>query len=276
MGSRESVSIPSMKECGIIGAAKLAMKNGLYLRTSPDDWWDLIVCRAGSVLGRFTHTQAIKPHRKTSIHLKNISNIMDVTFESLYSAFARAKTENNDIQFFYSINPFSSVMSCVSRGTQHVKRITFDQNKGKKGVLLGVELIGTGRDWQKLRDRANHIVRMIKNFPNWTIFYLSRNQLGEANLKIWKRTKKALDMFDLPMIEGVIDNLVKTLEGTEDMTSWWNEMLKVEEPPKKVESEEEEKSTAGWLVKMMSLHWQTKKGPEKTTIREEVCRHCRT
>eukprot|EP00092_Neocalanus_flemingeri_P079403 GFUD01098924.1.p1 GENE.GFUD01098924.1~~GFUD01098924.1.p1 ORF type:complete len:425 (+),score=145.87 GFUD01098924.1:58-1332(+) len=200
------------KDWGFFAALLACYNNHWVLRTSPDDWWNIIVRNVAQMVDKNGEKNKVRDffvdHEEKKTILVLLPGRLDNMDHSwLFDQFSQGIKENiktpgyvDSMQADFSTTTADQLISTQIMLMSSLQKY-FDFDCSTKCGIPGVEMTGTLEDWLKLADKTENLKKMLQPI------------LEEIGLEKWFTT--TLDM---------LGRLVDTYKGSPDK-EWWGHIL---------------------------------------------------
>ena len=199
---------------GFLDTILTCYHNRWVLKTTPEDWWNIITFTVPAVIDQKSEVSSIREFFVSHEGKKQINIIvdgitdLDYNYSWLFTQFAEqiAGTNIRHLGYFTTTSPHqlitNLIMSMVSEHERekYFNYISYAHTKSEFGIP-GIEMSGTVKDWEKMVTKFESLRKMIEPF------------IKDLNLTAWfSKTKE------------ILDKLVETYNGVPDR-KWWSQIL---------------------------------------------------
>jgi len=199
-------------DLGLFSTIVTCYNNHWTLRTSPDDWWNVIVRNIAQAIDKNGNKTQVRQHfvrheGKKRIQIVVPGSLDSVDYSWLFNQFSQRirdnikKPEYVDIMQadFSTTLPYQAISTQIMLMSSLQKYFSFGFSTACG--IPGVEMLGSDKDWQRLIEKTKNIKKILAPI------------MSEIGLEKW--FKDTLDM---------LDKLLDTYRGSPDK-EWWGHVL---------------------------------------------------
>ncbi|XP_046857247.1 uncharacterized protein LOC124450648 [Xenia sp. Carnegie-2017] len=209
--------IHSSADVGLFSSILLAYNNHLKLRTSPEDWWFVVIRKVAIAIDKHSKHEKIRKmfveHKgKKTLEVKvNSNNIYDVNYTTFFDTMSCEISKNVKVPGYVDL--ISADFSSSTPVQKIVSQITLMSSlqeffEYRMHFLCGipaVEMLGTEEDWRKLIEKLDALQNLLKPI---------KHELG-IPLEWWR------------LAENIFKKLLATYCGKPDC-EWWSKIVSKE------------------------------------------------
>ncbi|XP_046857245.1 uncharacterized protein LOC124450646 [Xenia sp. Carnegie-2017] len=209
--------IYSSTDRGLFSSILLAYNNHWKLRTSPEDWWFVVIRNVAIAIDEHSKHEKVRKmfveHKgKKTLDVKvNSNNIYDVNYSSFFDAMSHEISKNVKVPGyiylitadFSSSTPVQKIVSQIALMSSLQEFFTY-----RMRLMCGipaVEMLGTEEDWRKLIGKLDALQNLLKPIEH---------ELGIPQ-EWWK------------LAENIFKKLLATYCGEPDC-EWWSKIVSEE------------------------------------------------
>jgi len=199
------------KDFGFMSAILACYNNHWVLKTSPDDWWNVIIRNVAQAVDDNGDKENVKKffvshEEKKTIDIE-VPSLESVDYSWLFSQFSKGIRENIKVPGYVDVyqadfstsTPTQLIASQIMLMSSMQKY--FEYQFGTRCGVPGVQMEGQLEDWQKLMDKTVRLEEMLQPV------------MGDLDLAKWFTNCKE-----------ILGKLVDTYQGKPDK-EWWGHVL---------------------------------------------------
>ena len=197
---------------GFFSAILACYNNHWVLKTSPDDWWNVIARNVAQHVDENGDKNKVRDffvdhEGKKTIAIALPGRLDQVEYDWLFDQFSKAIRENiktpgyvDKMEANFSTTTSNQLIASQIMLMSSLQKY-FNFEESTRCGIPGVEMEGTKEDWQKLMDKTENLQKMLDPI------------MDEIGLRKWFKKTKIM-----------LGKLLETFEGNPDV-EWWSHIL---------------------------------------------------